>query len=183
MIGVALDERADDIRPFLDGVEFPVLLDRDHLLAELYAISNVPTVVWIEADDRIARPNAAELGTDLFEAFSDGASSAAHRRAVTDWVRTGTVPDDAAEEVADLDDDELDARLAFRLAAHLRRRDDDRSTGWFERAAALAPFDFSVARASMPLTGRDPFGDEFMALFEEWRRAGAPIHGLAPHKE
>ena len=178
---MALDERADHIRPYLDGIEFPVLLDRDHLLAELYAISNVPTVVWIEADDRIARPNAAELGTDLFEAFSEGASSAAHRRAVTEWVRTGAVPDDADDEVADLDDDEIDARLAFRIGAHLYRVGDERAAAWFERAAALAPFDFSVARAAMPLTGRDPFGDEFMALFEQWRAAGAPTHGLRPH--
>ena len=84
--------------------------------------------------------------------------------------------------MADLDDDEIDARLAFRIGAHLRRGGaEEASLAWFARASALAPLDFSVSRAAMPLTGRDPFGDEFLATFDAWRRAGAPIHGLGPH--
>ncbi len=159
-----------------------MLIDRDHLLAELYAMSNVPTVVWIDADDRIARPNAAEVGTDIFAEFT-AASADAHRRAVIEWVRRGVVPADAAHDVADLDDDEVDARLAFRIAVHLRRRGDDAGAGrWFARASSLAPLDFSVSRAAMPLTGRDPFGEEFLEIFEAWRGAGAPIHGLGPHR-
>ena len=48
----------------------PVLYDPHHLLTELYAISNVPTVVWIDEDDHIARPNGAAHGTDLFAEFT-----------------------------------------------------------------------------------------------------------------
>ena len=70
VIGVALDESADDVRPLTEGISFPVLLDRDHVLAELYAVSNVPTVVWIDEDGAIARPNSAEVGTDMFFEFT-----------------------------------------------------------------------------------------------------------------
>ena len=45
-------------------------MDQDHLLTELYAISNVPSVVWIDENNMIARPAAAEFGTDTFTAVS-----------------------------------------------------------------------------------------------------------------
>ena len=44
VVAVAIDEDADKIRPFTEGVTYPVLLDADHVVTELYAISNVPTV-------------------------------------------------------------------------------------------------------------------------------------------
>ena len=50
VIAVAIDQSADDVRPFTDGLTMPVLYDPHHLLTELYAISNVPTVVWIDED-------------------------------------------------------------------------------------------------------------------------------------
>ena len=55
VIAVAIDQSADDVRPFADGLTMPVLYDPHHLLTELYAISNVPTVVWID-ERRTDRP-------------------------------------------------------------------------------------------------------------------------------
>lgn len=178
MIAVALDESPDDVREWAEGTTYPVLLDRDHQLAELYAFSNVPTVVWIDADGSIARPNSAEVGTDMFVEFT-GVTSAEHMDQVRDWVRTGAVPADAGYDVEDLSDDEVKARLAFRLAAHLRRvGDSDRAAHWFAVAGELAPMDFTVRRAAMPLQDVDPFGEAFMELFGEWRAAGSPYHGV-----
>ena len=59
VIGVAIDNAPEDIAPFTEGISFPVLYDADHVLTELYAISNVPTVVWIDEEDEIARPTAS----------------------------------------------------------------------------------------------------------------------------
>jgi hypothetical protein len=166
------------VRPHTDGITMPVLLDRQHLLTELLAISNVPTVVWVDEHDRIVRPNAAEFGTDTFVAFT-GVSGEGHKQAVREWVRGGVVPDDArVDDVADLDDDEVAARLHFRLATHLRSAGADAAADrHFERALALAPLDFTIARAAMPLRGGDPFGEEFFALYERWQAAGSPYHG------
>lgn len=177
VIAVALDETADDVRPFTEGVSFPVLLDRDHVLAELYAISNVPTVVWIDENGAIARPNSAEVGTDMFVDIT-GVRPDEHMDQVRRWVQSGTLPSDADTEIRDLDSDEIDARLAFRIAVHLRRIGQPSAADWFASAVELAPMDFTVRRAAMPLQGMDPFGDQFFELYAEWKSAGHPYHGI-----
>ena len=155
-----------------------MLVDADHKLAELYAISNVPTVVWIDKDDRIARPNAAEFGTDIFAELT-GIHCEIHMDQVRAWVADGTVPDDSNHTVSDLNSDEIGARLHFRLAAYARRAGmADVAKRQFERATALAPLDFTVVRAAMPLRGGDPFGPEFFELYQAYQAAGSPYHGI-----
>ena len=57
---------------------------------------------------------------------------------------------------------------------------NDEGAARLREATELAPLDFTVARAAMPLTGRDPFGEEFLALYDDWIAAGSPYHGLNP---
>jgi hypothetical protein len=182
---VALDERAEDVVEWTDGITFPVLVDRDHELSETYGITNVPTVVWIDEEDRIARPNTVSFGNDLFIDFH-GVASEPGKEAIRRWVRDGVVDvdtDQAAEAVADLTQDEVEAKLRFRIATHLRRTgDDDGARVQFERAAALAPHDFTIRRAAMPLMGDDPFGEKFFALYGEWEAAGSPYNGITPER-
>jgi hypothetical protein len=183
VIAVAIDQWADDVRPFTEGITMPVLYDRHHLLTELFAISNVPTVVWIDESDRIVRPNAEAFGTDTFAEFT-GAESAPHLDLVRRWVRTGEVPLDEAQArgaVADLSDDEVLARLHFRVAAEAHRKGDIATTRrHLDRASALAPDDLTIWRAAMPLVGEDPFGEAFLTRYEEWRSNGSPAHVLPP---
>ncbi len=178
MIAVAIDENTEAIRGLAENITYPVLMDPDHVLTELYAISNVPAVVWIDENDRIARPNAGEFGTDMFSEIT-GVTRGGHFDQIRAWVADGTVPDDAAYEVADLDDNEINARLHFRLAAHLRRNgDEDGAAAHFAKSKELAPLDFTVVRAAMPLQGGDPFGEEFMELYQQYNDAGRPFHGI-----
>jgi peroxiredoxin len=182
VIAVAIDNSPDDVRPFVDGITYPVLLDQNHLLTELYAISNVPTVVWIDEDDRIVRPNGVAFGSDLFKEFT-GVESGPHKDAVRRWVTDGSEPlsgDEARQAVAALSDDEVLARLHFRLAAEaLRRGDETTARRHFDSATALAPFDFTIRRAAMPLLGDDPFGQTFFDFYQQWQEAGSPYHGLS----
>ena len=181
VVAVAIDQDADDVRPFTGGLTIPVLYDHQHLLTELYAISNVPTVVWIDEHDRIARPNAEAFGTDTFADFT-GAESAPHLDLVRRWVRLGEVPldeDEARDAVADLTDDEVLARLHFRIAAEAHRRGDTGTTRrQVLRAGELAPDDLTIWRAGMPLIGEDPFGQDFLDRYDEWRAKGSPVHSL-----
>ncbi|MET0914517.1 MAG: TlpA disulfide reductase family protein, partial [Acidimicrobiales bacterium] len=101
VIAVALDESADLIEPFVEGITYPVLLDREHTVSETYAITNVPTVVWIDEDDRIVRPNSPTPGNDMFIEFS-GISSEPAKAAIRRWARDGEVdisPDEARAAV------------------------------------------------------------------------------------
>jgi peroxiredoxin len=181
VIAVAIDQDADDVRPFTGGLTLPVLYDPHHLLTELYAISNVPTVVWIDEHDRIVRPNAEAFGTDTFADFT-GAESAPHLELVRRWVRHGEVPieeEDARQAVADLSEDEVLARLHFRIAAEAHRRGDaDTTRRHVLRAGELAPDDLTVWRAGMPLIGEDPFGQAFLDRYDDWRAKGSPAHAL-----
>ena len=180
MIAVAIDENIDEVRVLAENITYPVLMDPDHILTELYAISNVPAVVWIDEDGRIARPNAYEFGSDLLAEFT-GRTCGAHFDQIREWVHNGAVPEDASSQIADLSDDEVAARLHFRLAAHLRRNgDEDGAARHFGTAAQLAPLDFTVVRAAMPLQGESPFGEEFFEVLAEFEAAGSPFHGITP---
>ncbi len=185
MIAVAIDEDVEKVRAFADGITYPVLMDADHLLTELYAISNVPTVLLIDEDDRIVQPNWNAYATDTFKDFT-GIDSADQLAVIRRWVVDGELPmttDDARAAVHDLSDDEEQARLHFRLATHLRQAGDgpgaDRN---FDRAAELAPHDWTIRRAALPLRGGDPFGPEFFELYEEFQAAGRPYHGIAAQR-
>ena len=181
VIAVAIDQRAADVRPFAEGLTMPVLYDSQHLLPELFAISNVPTVVWIDEDGRIVRPNAEAFGTDLFTEFT-GAVSGPHLDLVRRWVRHGEVPEQepgAWEAVGDLSPEEVLARLHFRIATEAHRRGDPDTTRRHVLAAgALAPDDLTVWRAGMPLIGEDPFGQDFLDRYDEWKGRGSPAHAL-----
>ena len=74
--------------------------------------------------------------------------------------------------------DEIEARLAFRIAVHLRRCGEPSAADWFAAAAELAPMDFTVRRAAMPLQDLSPFGEQFFEFYAEWKKAGRPYHGI-----
>ena len=93
VVAVAIDQSADDVRPWTEGITMPVLYDPHHVLTESYAISNVPTVVWIDEEDHIVRPNGVAFGSDLFADFT-GVESGPHLDEIRRWVRNGDGPGD-----------------------------------------------------------------------------------------
>ncbi|MDP6213675.1 MAG: thioredoxin family protein [Acidimicrobiales bacterium] len=178
MIAVAIDENVEVVAPLAQGITYPVLVDTEHRLPELYAVNNVPTVMWIDEADRIVRPNANEFGSDMFTELT-GIRCEDHMTQVRAWIRDGTLPDDASFEVPDLDADEIAARLHFRMAVHGRRSGrGDVAERHFNRAKELAPHDFTIVRAAMPLTGIDPFGPAYFELYGVFEAAGAPYRGI-----
>jgi hypothetical protein len=163
-----------------------VLLDREHTLSETYAITNVPTVVWIDEDDRIVRPNSPTPSNDMFIEFS-GISSEPSKAAIRRWVLDGEVelsPDEARAAVDDLSPELEEARLRFRIGAHLAREgDDEGARRQLLAATELAPEDLTIWRAALPLMGDDPFGQTFFAKWEAWKAEGAYFNGLPPLRD
>ena len=100
IVSVAMDDSAAAAKEWVDAAEprptFPVLYDREHLLGELYGITNVPSVVWIDEDDRIVRAPVIAPGDDEFKAFTN-IDSSVHHDQLRQWVRHGDVPEDETE--------------------------------------------------------------------------------------
>lgn len=182
VIAVAIDENVEAVRTHAEGITYPVLMDPEHLLTELYAISNVPSVLMIDENDTIVQPNWNAFSTDTFREYT-GIDSSEHVDVVRQWVLHGKTmmsADEAKIAVGDLSADEEQARLRFRIANHLRHSGDaegaDRN---FDLAGELAPHDWTIRRAMMPIRGGDPFGEEFFELAAEFDAAGRPYHGVA----
>jgi hypothetical protein len=156
---------------------YPVLIDRDHVLAELYGVANVPTTVWIDENDRIVRPPTQAPADDKFRDFS-GIDSSIHNNALRAWVRDGVRPfsDEEVRARQAAPTPELSrARAERRLAMHLLRTGhDDAAWAHLERALELAPTDWTIQRGSLPVRGLDPFGQPFFDFYQRWQAAGAP---------
>jgi hypothetical protein len=181
VMAVALDRNPDDPRPYVEAASptFPCLVDSEHVLADLYGIINVPTVIWIDEHGRIARPNDVAFGAETFKELS-GIDSDAHHAALRAWVRDGTPPL-AANEIGDWlnppSDAEQLARAEFALAWYLHRHGRaSAAETHFVRAGELAPHDFTIRRGSMPIRGMDPMGADFADMFSAWLQNGKPYY-------
>jgi peroxiredoxin len=184
ILSVALDEDPAAVRQWAldepaEPVRLPVLVDRDHLVAERFGVINVPSSVWIDEDDRIVRPPAIAPGDDQFREFTN-IDSRVHHDELRRWVRDGDLPVDRSEVARrqiDPSDDLQQARAERRLAMRLFRDDRrDAASRHLQAALDLAPNDWTIVRGSMPVRGLDPFGDEFFEFVEQWESAGAPSY-------
>jgi len=181
VITVALDKSPEDPRPYIEAAKpsHPSLIDVDHRLADLYRIVNVPTVVWIDEQGHIVRPNDVAFGSDTFKDLH-GLESAPHLDALRAWVKEGKLPF-AREEVGKLQvlptREEQLARAEFALGWHLHRTGrPEAAERHFVRAGELAPHDFTIRRGSMPIRGIDPMGPAFFEMYTEWAQAGRPYY-------
>lgn len=184
---VALDRCAEDPRPFIEAAKptHPSVIDSDHVVAELFHIVNVPTIIWIDERGRICRPNDAQFGTDTFTAFH-GKRSAPYLEMIRAWVRDGSgalSPDEVRALQVPPSEESQRARAERALAWHLHGTGrTDAARRHFERAAELAPLDWTITRGSMPILGQNPFGPEFFALVEKGVPS-YPTEAVTPTRE
>lgn len=180
-MAVALDE-PEAARPWVEdaGVTFTTLADPNHLVAELYGLYNVPSVVWIDEDDRIVRPPDMAFGDNTFQEFT-GVDAEVHHEELRAWVRDDRIAystDFVRENRLVPSPNQQEARNERRLGAWLVRNGHQTAARrHLERAVELAPMDWTVRRGSMPMRGSDPFGDEFFAFLGDWTKAGQPGYG------
>lgn len=177
LFSVALDHDPEESRPWIEAgaPSYPVAVDTAHVTAERYGITNVPSVVWVDEDDRVVKPPTIAPGDDQFVDFTK-IDSAQHHEALRRWVREGVLPDSARAEPPERTDAEQLALAERRVAAHLQRRGEvDAAKRHLAAAQELAPWDWTVRRGGIALTGGDPFlGEEFLAFWEEWDGQGRP---------
>jgi hypothetical protein len=185
VITVALDRSPDEARRWIERAAptHPSLVDTRWVLADLYNIVNVPTVLWIDEEGRIVRPNDVAYATDTYRGMT-GIDSAQCIDAVRAWVRDGVStidPSEAAELQPVPTEEHQLARAEFGLgqwlAAHGR---SDAAERHFVRAGELAPHDFTIRRGSMPMRGIDPRGPAFVEMVRDWMMAGNSYYVKLP---
>ena len=73
VLAVALDH-ADAARPWIEAAKatYPCLIDREHHVADLYNLVNVPQAVWIDEQGVIVRPTEVAGTTDAFRTMMSG---------------------------------------------------------------------------------------------------------------
>lgn len=177
LFSVALDADPEDARPWIEAghPSYPVAVDTAHVTAERYGITNVPSVVWVDEQDRVVKPPTIAPGDDQFAEFTR-IDSARHHDALRAWVRDGTLPGSAGQPAERRTDDGQRALALRRVAAYLLRQDrPEPARRHLARAQELAPWDWTVRRGGIAMTGGDPFlGEEFIAFWEQWDEAGRP---------
>lgn len=177
VITVALDKSPDDARPWIEAAKpaHASLIDKQHVLADLYHMVNVPTIVWIDERGRIVRPNDVAFGSDMFKAIT-GLEAEKHTNALRTWVRGGAAPLSEAK-IRSLQalptPREQEARAEFALGMWLFERDRPQAAErHFLRGGELAPHDFMIRRGTMPIRGINPMGPEFVNMLQEWTAQG-----------
>jgi peroxiredoxin len=177
LFSVALDADPEDARPWIEAAAptYPVAVDTAHVTAERYGITSVPSVVWVDEDDRIVKPPTIAPGDDQFVEFTR-IDAARHHDALRAWVRDGELPASAAAAPPRRTDEEQRALAHRRIAAHHQRAGrTDAARRQLAIAQELAPWDWTVRRGGIAMTGGDPFlGEEFTAFWEQWDAAGRP---------
>jgi peroxiredoxin len=177
VFSVALDKDPEDSRPWIQAAHptYPVAVDTAHVTAERYGITNVPSVVWVDEDDTVVKPPTIAPGDDQFVEFTK-IEAERHHELLRRWARTGELPERANAEPTDRTDAEQLALAERRLAAYLQRAGSpDAARRHLAVAQELAPWDWTVRRGGIALTGGDPFlGEEFVSFWEEWDASGRP---------
>jgi hypothetical protein len=168
VISVAMDSRPADPLPWIEAAKptFPVLIDRDHRLAELYGIVNVPQAVWIDEAGRIVRPAEAAGSYEGFRRMNRATrempeevarltaqAKAIYLDAIRDWARNGErsahafTAEQARAHLPAVTEDSARAQALFRLAQFLIRHGErNEAERWIREASRLHPDSWCIWR-------------------------------------
>ncbi len=188
VIAVAFDE-PEAARPWIQvaAPTYPCLIDRNHHVAELYHMVNVPQATWIDETGRIVRPPENAGQSDAFrrmdrttgqmttEQVAERARlKSVYVEAVRDWVINGAQSEhvlDATAARAQLrhpDANATQAHVHFRLAQHLKAEGrNEAADAHFAEASRLHPRSWTIFRQAAPkLANGTAAGPDFWARVE-----------------
>ena len=180
IVTVALDTGGTEaVRPWIEAAQpaHPSLIDRAHLLDELYGIVNVPSGVWIDEVGMIVRPPetaypqrpafldrpvpvdaAPEVAAHIRELHKLRVESERYLAAVRDWVARGAAsryalaPEAVLERSRPRPVGEATAAAHFALGQHLHRAGRaEAAVGHFRAAQRLHPDNWTYKRQAWRL--------------------------------
>jgi AhpC/TSA family protein len=205
VIAVAMDSRDGDPLPWIEAARprYLTLIDREHRLADLYNMVNVPQAVWIDEHGIIVRPTETAGAYEGFRrmdratrqmpeeaARATAGARAIYLDAIRDWVRNGSASEHAFDaeraraHVSTPTDDVARAHVAFRLGQHLlrigRAGEGDR---WLAEANRLHPDSWCIWRqragvTELGLAAQPDFWARVDALGERKYYAAVDMKGM-----
>ena len=203
LVTVGLDALGDaGCRAFIEAArpEHPSLIDRHHVLADLFGVINIPSSVWIDENGVIVRPaeaapappqatpGTARLGlpAELPQRFVEIMAEAAKIRkdahgyhaALRDWVARGAAsrfalsPDEVVARSRPRDHAKALGHAHFQLAAQLEMDGHhEAAVGHFREAHRLVPDSWTFRRQAWSL---EKVGDGPLARFWQGPNPDAP---------
>jgi hypothetical protein len=189
VIAVALDSRG------VDAVRGPItkakttytsLVDRDHLVSDLYNMVNVPQAVWIDEEGRIVRPTEVsgfELTLNILKARK---TRKIYFDAIRDWVKNGDASphaysaSDARAHLPTYTDKIALAHASFHLGQYLWNA-GNRAEGetFLRKATELNPDSWNFFRQMKNLGHKlGSGGPEYMARVRKFRKEGKEYYPL-----
>lgn len=190
VISVALESRGVAAAlPYIEPVNptLPVLIDREHEVARLFGMINVPNGVWINEDGRIVRPSEAAGSSDAFRSMDrttgrmDPDKVATLREAretylggLRDWARNGDAspwalsPEEVRTRLQGVTPEHALARAHFQLGEYLwQQGNGERARANFDEAVRLHPESWAYKRQAWDLEAQGKAGGpEFWSAVE-----------------
>ncbi len=189
-IAVAFDSAGNQAaEPWIKAANptYPCLIDRRHIVAELYDMVNVPNAVWIDENGKIVRPSEPAGSSDAFRKMDHTnfsippdalaelmAKRNAYLNAIRDWVDKGPASkfalneNEAVRRTHTPSDDHVRAAANFRLGEYLVEMGHPQDAQkYFEVAKRLRPESWNYKRQAWAL--EDPMkagGPEFWAAVD-----------------
>jgi hypothetical protein len=166
---------------------YPCVIDRRHIVAELFDMVNVPNAVWIDENGTIVRPSEPAGSSDAFRKMDHTnfsippdaldelqAKRNAYLNAIRDWVAKGPASkfalseSEAVRRMHTPSDDHVRAAANFRLGEYLAERGHPLDAQkYFAEAKRLRPESWNYKRQAWAL--EDPMkagGPEFWAAVD-----------------
>lgn len=167
---------------------YPCLIDRQHLVAELYDMVNVPSAVWIDEQGTIVRPSENAGFCDAFRRMDRKAltmppdviaelqaSRNAYLAAIRDWAANGAASryalsaDEAIRRMSTPNDSQVRAAANFRMGEYLQEKGHPGpARRYFDEAVRLRPESWNFRRQAWAL--EDPAkaaGPEFWSAVDD----------------
>ncbi len=174
VISVALESRGlDGALPWITPANptYPCLIDREHEVARLYGMTNVPDAVWINEEGRIVRPVEPAGSTDGFrhmdlatrtmppeQIAKSRDTRAAYLAGLRDWARRGDAspwalpPAEVRARMRGVTPETALARAYFRLGEYLWEHGNLlRARANFDEAIRLDPDNWEYKRQAWDL--------------------------------
>ena len=208
LVTVGLDSQGEaGCRAFIEAAkpEQRSLIDRHHVLAELFGVINIPSSIWIDENGMIVRPAEAapappqaasgmarSLPAELPQRFKEIMAEAAKIRkdpegyhaALRDWVEKGAAsrfalkPDEVVERSRPRDDSKALGHAHFQLAAQLEiDGHHEAAIPHFREAHRLVTDSWTFRRQAWSL---EKVGDGPLARF--WQGPGPDAPGVWPYE-